>query len=107
MVEFTLTFPKADDLCSKMAPISNLDSLLPASILGKTPALNLGYSRRISNARHTPLPRSQLKGTSRQDGNGFIPFSLKDLQKAAKEKEIILPAQRHFKSSILLNLSIL
>lgn len=42
MVEFTLTFPKADDLCSKMAPISNLDSLLPASVLDKTPALNLG-----------------------------------------------------------------
>lgn len=107
MVEFTLTVPKADDLCSKMAPISNLDSLLPASILGKTPALNLGHSRRLSNARHRALPCSQLKGTSRQDCNGFISFSLKDLQKAAKENEIILPAWRHFKSSILLNLSIL
>lgn len=103
MVEFTLTFPKADDLCSKMAPISNLDSLLPASVVGKTPALNLGYRRRLSSARHTSLPRSQLKGTSRQDCNGFISLSLKDLQKAAKENEIILPAQRHFKSSVLLN----
>lgn len=75
MVEFTLTFPMADDLCSKMAPISNPDSLLPTVVPHKTPALNLGSSRRRTNARHTSLPRSQLKGTARQDGNGFISSS--------------------------------